>query len=120
MRVTGTDSPAQFLRFAGRLHTREVSAKVRADVLLLAGAQDHYVPLTPLPRQVRTLTAARSVTTRVFTEAEGCASHCQVGNLGLALRTIWAWEEPLLPRERGSWATDSPGRLSACCSRPSQ
>ncbi|NDR54640.1 alpha/beta fold hydrolase [Actinomyces sp. 565] len=96
MRVTGTDSPAQFLRFAGRLHTREVSVQVRGDVLLLAGAQDHYVPLAQLPRQVRTLTGARSVTTRVFTAAEGCASHCQVGNLGLAVRTILAWEEPLL------------------------
>lgn len=100
MRVTGTGSPAQFLRFAGRLHTREVSAKVRADVLLLAGAQDHYVPLAQLYRQAGSLTGARSVTTRVFTEAEGCASHCQVGNLGLAARTILAWEEPLLRSRR--------------------
>ncbi|SHE24338.1 alpha/beta fold hydrolase [Actinomyces glycerinitolerans] len=99
MRVTGTRSPAQFLRFAGRLHTREASPGVRADVLLLAGAEDHYVPLSQLTRQADSLTGARSVTTRVFTEAEGCASHCQVGNLGLAVRTILAWEEPLLHRD---------------------
>ena len=100
MRVTGTKSPAQFLRFAGRLRTREASAQVRGDVLLLAGRRDHYVPLSQLSRQARALTGARSVTTRVFTDVEGCATHCQVGDLGLVVRTILAWEEPLLRRDR--------------------
>lgn len=104
MRVTGTSRPADFLRLAAHLNTRSVSGRVLGDVLLLAGEHDHYVPRPQLGRQARTLTGAPSVTTRAFTEVEGCASHCQVGNLGLALSTILAWEEPLLPRGRGGRA----------------
>ena len=34
--------------------------------------------------QLKLLTAARSVTGRVFTSREQAQSHCQVGNLGVA------------------------------------
>lgn len=96
MHVTGTTSPTDFLRATSRLHSREVSARVRADVLLLQGQEDHYVPNRQTWRQARALTGARSVTTRVFTGAEQASSHCQVGNTQLALRTILSWEEDLI------------------------
>lgn len=96
MHITGTTSPVDFLRAISRLHTREVSARVRADVLLLQGREDHYVPGDQMWRQARALTGARSVTTRVFTAAEQASSHCQVGNTQLALRTILSWEDAFL------------------------
>jgi hypothetical protein len=34
---------------------------------------------------------ARSITARSFTGSESAESHCQVGNYGLALRTIVDW-----------------------------
>jgi hypothetical protein len=37
------------------------------------------------------LTAARSVTARVFTTAESAQNHCQIGNMGLALKVILGW-----------------------------
>ena len=95
MRVTRTTTPAQFLNVVAQLHTRQVSPRVKADVLLLAGAQDHYVPTYQLARQASCLTGARSVTTRLFTAEEDGAAHCQVGNLALALRTILTWEDSL-------------------------
>ena len=33
------------------------------------------------------------MTARVFTRAESAQNHCQIGNLGLALRVILAWLE---------------------------
>ena len=66
---------------------------VTADVLLLAGADDHYVPLKQLRRQAANLVRARSVTTRTFTEAEQASNHCQVGNIGAAVRVIQGWLE---------------------------
>ncbi|MGO2659989.1 alpha/beta fold hydrolase [Mycetocola reblochoni] len=98
MHVTGTTSPAAFLRAIARMRTTTVSARVRGDVLLLQGADDHYVPVTQLARQARTLTGARSVTTRSFTAAESASSHCQIGNVGLALITIASWEDALAAR----------------------
>ena len=89
MHVTGTHSPAEFLRAAAAFSTAGISPRVAGDVLLMQGAEDEFV------RQAERLTAARSVTTRTFTRAESAASHCQTGNTGLMARTILAWEEGL-------------------------
>jgi len=91
MHVFGCNSPSAALRAAQAFHTRDVSERVRQDVLLLAGAQDHYVPLAQLWEQARGLSAARSITARVFTAAEQAQAHCQIGNLPLAIRTISDW-----------------------------
>ena len=60
-------------------------------MLLLAGVDDHYVPLEQLGRQAANLVHARSVTTRTFTAADEASNHCQVGNIGAALRVIQTW-----------------------------
>ena len=90
MHVTGTSTAYDFLRSTTRFNTRRVSQLVTADVLLLAGADDHYVPLKQLRRQAANLVRARSVTTRTFTAAEQASNHCQVGNIGAAVRVIQA------------------------------
>lgn len=95
MRITGSPDPYSFFQAARSLSTRRISRLVTADVLLLAGAEDHYVPAHQLYRQARTLTTARSVTTRVFSTAEEAHNHCQIGNLGLALRTVLTWLESI-------------------------
>jgi dipeptidyl aminopeptidase/acylaminoacyl peptidase len=73
------------------MNTGKISHLVRADVLLLAGADDHYVPLKQLGRQAGTLSNARSVTTRIFTVAEEASNHCQLGNIGAVARLMTAW-----------------------------
>ena len=57
----------------------------------MAGNKDHYMPLTMLPDQLMTLTGAHSVSARVFTVAESAQNHCQIGNMGLALKVILDW-----------------------------
>jgi pimeloyl-ACP methyl ester carboxylesterase len=91
MHVTGTATTYDFLRSTTTMSTRTISDRVRADVLLLAGADDHYVPLSQLGRQAGNLTNARSVTTRIFTAAEQASNHCQLGNIGAASRLINSW-----------------------------
>ena len=91
MYVTGSQSPYEFLQKARSLNTTAVSARVRQDVLLLAGAQDHYVPLHQFYDQIKTLRNVRSLTARLFTRAEHAQIHCQIGNLGLALQVIVEW-----------------------------
>lgn len=93
MHITGSPTAYDFLRSTTRLNTRRVSELVTADVLLMAGADDHYVPLKQLRRQAANLVRARSVTTRTFTAAEQASNHCQVGNIGAAVRVIQAWLE---------------------------
>jgi hypothetical protein len=97
MHVTGTSSPYEFLTMMRRFQTMDVSAQVKQDVLLLGGSQDHYVPVEQFHQQIKLLTNARSVTARLFTASESAQNHCQVGNYGLALRTIVNWLDGMQP-----------------------
>ena len=105
MHVTGTSTPYDYFREAKRYRTEDISPLVEQDVLLLAGAEDHYVPLHQLHDQIRWLTRARSLTARLFTRHEQAQHHVHVGNVGLSLRIIADW---ILERQRqcqaaGSW-----------------
>jgi len=90
-RVMGAASPAEVFKVWREYRTDDVSPLVTQDVLLMAGAKDHYVPLNQLGDQLLTLTASRSTTARVFTEAEQAQNHCQIGNTGLAIKVILDW-----------------------------
>jgi alpha-beta hydrolase superfamily lysophospholipase len=91
MYVTGTRSPSEFLRSIESYTLRDVAATVTADVLILAGSEDHHVPADQFERQIRACTSARSVTARRFTRAEGGHAHCQIGRLDLVASTIAHW-----------------------------
>ena len=100
MLVTGTSSPSEFFHTMQGYRTDDISALITQDVLLLAGAEDHYVPLHQLDDQIRTLTHARSITSRVFTREEQAHEHIQVGNYGLQYRVIKNWIELTQDKER--------------------
>ena len=91
MHVTGTASPYGYFQSTKAYVTSDVSALIKQDVLLLAGCADHLVPMAQFHRQIATLTQARSITARLFTQGDQAQSHCQVGNYGLAFRTIVDW-----------------------------
>lgn len=97
MYITGTATPVDFYRHLALHTTRGISARVRQDVLLLAGEKDHYIPLKHLEHQKRALTHACSVATRLFTEQEGGEQHCQVGNHQLAIDEITRWMDSFVP-----------------------
>ena len=90
-RVMGVESLAELLKVWQTYSTADVAPLVAQPVLLMAGTKDHYVPLHQLGDQVLTLSAASSVSARVFTEAEQAHNHCQIGNTGLAIKVILDW-----------------------------
>ena len=96
MHVTGTSSAFEFLQRSMQFQTADISASIRQDVLLMAGSEDHYVPVKQFQQQIGMLTNARSITARLFTRSESAQNHCQAGNYGLALKTIVDWLEGLL------------------------
>jgi len=104
MHVTGTSTPYQYFREARRYRTDDISPLVKQDVLLLAGAEDHYVPLHQFHDHIRWLTGARSLTARLFTRQEQAQNHVHVGNVGLSLRVIADWITERQRRDRGNAA----------------
>lgn len=67
------------------------SELVKQDVLILTGAEDHFIPLKMHYKQVKALTNAKSVTEQIFMRETQGHNHCQVGNIGLALETMKDW-----------------------------
>ena len=100
MHVTGSSSPYGYLRSTKAYVTADIAPLIKQDVLLLAGDEDHLVPMVHFHRQIKMLTNARSITARLFTSGESAASHCQVGNYGLAFRTIVQWLDGMQAPER--------------------
>lgn len=77
--------------FLGMNPDHLASERVTADVLLMCGEHDSFQPPILTRAQAEALTKARSVTVRMFTEAEHADQHCQIGNLDLACRVLTAW-----------------------------
>jgi alpha-beta hydrolase superfamily lysophospholipase len=109
MHVTGTTSAFEFLQRVKQFQTADVSASITQDVLLLAGSEDHYVPMEQWHQQIRMLKNARSITARLFTPSESAENHCQVGNYSLALRTIVNWLDEMLVEKGATLVTAAPG-----------
>jgi pimeloyl-ACP methyl ester carboxylesterase len=93
MHVMECKTPYEFFLKLREYNGYAASGRVTGDVLMMAGAEDHFVPLEQFFEQLKLLTGARSVTGRIFTSKEQAQSHCQVGNLGLAAGHMLGWIE---------------------------
>lgn len=91
MHVWGAKTPAEYLKNVKLYHCEDCSKLITQDVLLLAGTKDHFVPLEMIYKQTKALTNAKSITSRIFTEKENAADHCQIGNLKLTMDVITNW-----------------------------
>jgi pimeloyl-ACP methyl ester carboxylesterase len=97
---TGVKTTYEMMKHYQKYETASISSRLTQDVLLMAGAEDHYVPVHQLPDQIATLTHVRSLTARLFTRAEQAQNHVQVGNMGLAFRIMIDWMAGLGAIER--------------------
>ena len=97
MHNTGIRTTYAMVKHYQKYETASISSRLTQDVLLMAGAEDHYIPVHQLPDQIATLTHVRSLTARLFTRAEQAQNHVQVGNMGLAFRTMIDWMTGLGP-----------------------
>jgi pimeloyl-ACP methyl ester carboxylesterase len=102
MHVFGVKTPYLYFKEAMKYNTKAVSDLITQDFLLMAGTHDHFIPTGMFFKQARALTNVRSLTCRLFTEAESAQSHCQVGNIELALSFIVSWMDELRNARRST------------------
>jgi pimeloyl-ACP methyl ester carboxylesterase len=92
MYITKKDNPFEASKIMLEFNEENLkSGLVKQDVLILTGAEDHFIPLKMHHLQVKALTSAKSVTERIFTREEHGHNHCQIGNIKLALDTMADW-----------------------------
>jgi pimeloyl-ACP methyl ester carboxylesterase len=70
-----------------------VADRIRQDVLILAGAEDQFIPLDQVEKYKRALVNARSITTRVYDRASGGHEHSQLGAPTLWQADFFDWIE---------------------------
>jgi pimeloyl-ACP methyl ester carboxylesterase len=93
MHVMGCKTPYEFFFKLKQYNGYAASSQITGDVLIMAGTEDHFVPMEQFYKQLKLLTGAKSVTGRIFTGREQAQSHCQIGNLGLAAEYMLGWIE---------------------------
>lgn len=92
--VFGVNSAAELARTLQRYSLTDVAERIGCPTLILAGEDDHFVPLG-LAREFEGLVSGPT-TMRVFRTEEGAGEHCQVGNLRLATGVIYDWLDETL------------------------
>ncbi len=94
--ITKEEKPLDALEIYLQMNERNMHPeRIRQDVLVLTGREDHFIPFRMHARQIQALINARSVTGRVFSREEHAQNHCQTGNIGLALDVMARWIESL-------------------------
>ncbi|RHX90096.1 dipeptidyl aminopeptidase [Leptospira stimsonii] len=68
-----------------------IAPKIKQDVLILAGTEDHFIPLKQVEDFRSKLKNARSVTTVIYDRASGGAEHCQFGAQALWQADFFDW-----------------------------
>ncbi len=92
MYITKTKTPLEGAQINLDLSRENMHAeKIKQDVLLFSGRNDHFIPIKMHDRQVKALVNAKSVTDRIFTKEDHAQNHCQIGNIGLTLDVMVKW-----------------------------
>jgi alpha-beta hydrolase superfamily lysophospholipase len=91
MWVFGAKGPLEVVDAFKPYTLAPVASRIKADVLILAGADDHFVPQDQVDAFQKSLTGARSVTTVVFDRISGGSEHCQIGAPSLWHATLFDW-----------------------------
>lgn len=92
MYITGTDNPYDFYKELQKHNlSQDICDRLNCHVLLLAGEKDHYIPKDQFYKLIVKINYAKSLSARLFTEAEAGEQHCQIGNHQLAIEEIFNW-----------------------------
>lgn len=92
MYITKTKRPIDGSNYMLKFNEKNLHSElVRQDVLILSGAEDHFIPLKMHYKQINALKNANSIEAHVFTREEQAQNHCQIGNIGLALDIMSKW-----------------------------
>jgi alpha-beta hydrolase superfamily lysophospholipase len=76
---------------------KDAAPRITQDVLLLAGADDHFVPIDQLELLHRGLVNAHSVKAIMFDRASGGSLHCQIGAPSLWHAALFDWLRATYP-----------------------
>lgn len=95
--VFGLSDPFEVIETFKAYRLEPVASRIKADVLIFAGADDHFVPDDQTAEFRKSLSNARSVTTITFDRLSGGGEHCQLGAPSLWQASLFDWMAAKFP-----------------------
>jgi len=95
--VLGVSDPFALIDAFKAYRLAPVADRIKSDVLILAGADDHFVPPEQMDQFSKSLTQAHSVTAIMFDRVSGGAQHCQLGAPSLWHAALFDWLKAKFP-----------------------
>lgn len=95
--VFGLKDPFDVIAAFKAYRLAPVASRIRADVLILNGTDDHFVPSEQPEEFRKSLVNARSVTMVTFDRLSGGSEHCQLGAPSLWQATLFDWMAAKFP-----------------------
>jgi len=93
MHVMNQPTPADAIIAMSKMNIEPIADQVDQDYILVASQHDHFMPVSFVLDEVKTMTNTRSFTCRIITEHEQGDDHCNVSNRKLMLDIITDWFE---------------------------
>lgn len=95
--VFGVEHSVDVLREYRKYTITDIADSVTCDVLLLAGEEDHFIPMEFLELNEQALTSARSIRSILYDADTGGQEHCQVGANTLWQADFFSWLGEVYP-----------------------
>ncbi len=84
-------SPYEYAKKMDLYQMMNIAEKITQDVFIVGASKDHFIDYTTVGKEIAALKNTRSVTFRLFTEAESACNHCNCGNVKLTFDTFMNW-----------------------------
>ena len=92
MYITKIDVPMDAFEYAWQMNNKNLhTEKIRQDVMVITGKEDHLIPFKLHAPLIKSLSNAKSVADIVFTKKDHASNHCSIGNIKLSLDTMINW-----------------------------
>src|SRR5574344_244475 len=92
MYITKINIPMDAFEYAWQMNGKNLHTdKIRQDVMVITGKDDHFIPFKLHTPMIKSLSNAKSVTDIVFTKKDHASNHCSIGNIKLSLDTMINW-----------------------------
>ncbi len=89
-------TPYDYLKKLNDFQILNIAEKITQDILILHGKKDHFIGWRLYEQEINSLTNAKSITFRLFTDKEHASNHCQCGNTRLVLDTVIKWLDTVI------------------------
>lgn len=100
MYAYGADDPVGYVKKIRKFTLKGIGDQVTQDMLILAGRDDHMIMPSLFHEEYDLLPNVRSLALQMYSNQDDAGSHCNMGNMKLALDTMIRWIEQMDEKNR--------------------